>query len=89
MLIKAGYELPKYGADGHFGKETKATVEAFQEANSLSVDGICGDKTWAKLKEILSDFCVVEVTGSVLATSNGKVRISANKAELKALINNL
>ena len=89
MLVKAGYALPKYGVDSHFGKETKTAVEAFQKANGLTVDGICGDKTWAKLEEVLNDFCVIEVTGSMLAANNGKVRISANKAELKALISNL
>lgn len=31
-LIAKGYHLPKYGADGDFGTETKAAVLAFQRA---------------------------------------------------------
>lgn len=33
-------------ADGIFGDRTKAAVAAFQDAHKLSVDGICGPKTW-------------------------------------------
>ena len=36
-------------ADGIYGAKTKNGVAAFQSANNLSVDGICGQKTWAKL----------------------------------------
>lgn len=50
LLIKAGCKLAKYGADGDFGGETLAAVKAFQTANALDVDGICGPLTWAKLK---------------------------------------
>ena len=50
LLIKAGCKLPKYGADGHCGDETVAAIKAFQTANSLTPDGICGALTWAKLK---------------------------------------
>lgn len=35
--------------DGIYGAKTKNGVAAFQSANNLSVDGICGPKTWAKL----------------------------------------
>jgi peptidoglycan hydrolase-like protein with peptidoglycan-binding domain len=40
--------------DGHFGKITKNAVIAFQRMNKLTADGIVGDGTKAKLKEILS-----------------------------------
>ena len=49
-LIRAGFPLPKYGADGKFGKETLSAVKAFQKANRLKTDGICGPKTWAALE---------------------------------------
>ena len=49
-LIRAGFSLPKYGADGKFGKETLSAVKAFQKANGLQADGICGPKTWAALE---------------------------------------
>ncbi|MBW1727131.1 MAG: peptidoglycan-binding protein, partial [Deltaproteobacteria bacterium] len=30
-LVKLGYELPKYGADGDYGKETETAVLQFKE----------------------------------------------------------
>lgn len=51
LLIKKGYSLPRYGADGDFGKETLTAVKAFQKANGLTADGVIGAKTWAKLCE--------------------------------------
>lgn len=51
LLISRGYSLPKYGADGDFGKETKDAVERFQKIAELTVDGIVGKKTWAALAE--------------------------------------
>ena len=48
-LMKAGEALPKYGADGDFGKETLAAVRSFQRKHGLQVDGVCGPKTWAEL----------------------------------------
>lgn len=35
--------------DGIFGDKTRAAVRQFQTLNALTVDGICGPKTWAKL----------------------------------------
>ncbi|EGL84281.1 Peptidoglycan-binding domain 1 protein [Caldalkalibacillus thermarum TA2.A1] len=53
-LIAAGEKLPKYGADGHFGAETEAAVKSFQAKHGLTVDGIAGPKTLAKLAEVIS-----------------------------------
>ena len=39
-LLKLGYSLPKYGADGDFGGETQKAVKAFQEKSGLTVDGV-------------------------------------------------
>ena len=50
LLLARGFELPKYGADGDYGKETEEAVKAFQKANGLKADGICGQKTWAALQ---------------------------------------
>ena len=36
---------------GSFGEASRRSVEAFQEARGLRVDGICGQQTWAALVE--------------------------------------
>ena len=49
-LLALGYTLPKYGADGDFGKETEAAVKAFQQDNGLTADGVVGKKTMEALE---------------------------------------
>ena len=49
LLMGWGYRLPKYGADGDFGAETRSAVRSCQLRNGLEVDGVCGSKTWKKL----------------------------------------
>jgi lysozyme len=51
-LLQLGYKLLKYGADSSYGAETVAAVKAFQKNNGLSVDGIAGEKTLAKLDDL-------------------------------------
>ena len=46
-LIALGYLAGS--ADGKFGRNTKSAVIAFQKANGLSVDGVVGEDTSAKL----------------------------------------
>lgn len=50
LLIKKGYALPKYGADGSLGSETDRAIRRFQVDHSgkpyyLKVDGIAGKNT--------------------------------------------
>ena len=53
LLVGYGYKMQNngktYGADGSFGTATDNAVRAFQKANGLTVDGICGPKSWNKL----------------------------------------
>lgn len=49
LLNKLGYGLT---ADGSYGMKTTEAVRAFQSANKLTVDGIVGPKTLAKLKSV-------------------------------------
>lgn len=51
ILIRDGFNVGSTGADGIFGKNTKAAVVDFQKANGLAADGICGPRTWEKLLE--------------------------------------
>jgi peptidoglycan hydrolase-like protein with peptidoglycan-binding domain len=46
LLNERGYGLT---VDGQIGPATTAAIEAFQQANSLAVDGIVGNQTWPAL----------------------------------------
>lgn len=48
LLIAAGY-LRKGEADGDYGRITKGAVCCYQLENGLTVDGVCGKQTWAKI----------------------------------------
>ena len=52
-LIDLGFSCGKYGADGEFGSATLSAVKAFQLVHGLEVDGIVGEKTFAKLRELM------------------------------------
>ena len=43
--MQLGYPLPKYGADGIFGDETLAAVNAFKKTASLPQNGIVDTAT--------------------------------------------
>lgn len=48
-LMLAG--LDPHGADGRYGHDTEAALKAAQHAYGLTVDGVCGPKTWGKLRQ--------------------------------------
>jgi peptidoglycan hydrolase-like protein with peptidoglycan-binding domain len=50
QLVKAGYELPDFGADGQFGVETESAVRRFQTDKKLSVNGTFDGPTLSALK---------------------------------------
>ncbi len=50
-LMNRAYDLGSYGADGKFGAKTEAAVKLFQQDWGLTVDGIIGPVTWAKLDQ--------------------------------------
>ena len=49
LLMRAGYPLPQYGADGDFGPETEAALRAYQAAQGLTVTGTATPATWVTL----------------------------------------
>ncbi len=48
-LMAAGFQLPKFGADGVFGEETKSAIKSYQQARGLKVDGIIGPNTIGRM----------------------------------------
>lgn len=52
-LIEAGFSLPRYGADGIYGQETQKAVKKFQRTYGLRDDGLVGENTLNKLKEVV------------------------------------
>lgn len=44
-LIAAGFSLPRFGADGHFGDETEKALRDFQRVAGIGVDGIFGPQS--------------------------------------------
>lgn len=45
-LLALGYSLPKYGADGDYGKETQSAVAAFQKDHDMEETGIFDASTF-------------------------------------------
>lgn len=41
-------------ADGVFGDNTSSALKKFQGDNQLTVDGVCGQKTWNALDRLLA-----------------------------------
>lgn len=54
-LMQLGFDLTKYGADGDYGSETIRAVKEFQKLEDLEIDGVCGDKTIARIKYRVSE----------------------------------
>ena len=86
-LLKLGYSLGKYGADGDFGSATEAALKAFQKAQKLEADGEYGPKSHAALMNLIEvkeeekeDTPIVEVTGKHLEVTGGSVRIRLGDA---------
>ena len=76
-LMKLGYSLPKYGADGDFGKETEKAVQAFQLDRGLLVDGVMQKDDFDALFKALDGEApapvqqVVEITGNSVNVRSG------------------
>lgn len=54
-LIKLGYDLGRWGADGDFGDCTELAVEKFQKDNGLTVTGTYNKKTKEKLEAKIAE----------------------------------
>lgn len=63
-LMRLGYDLPEYGADGDFGSETERAVKHFQQEHGLPEDGVMDDEDYSALFAALDGEKLVEITGS-------------------------
>ena len=54
-LVKLGYGIGPCGIDGDYGAATQAAVRQFQYDHKLTIDGICGPKTWAAIDQAIAD----------------------------------
>lgn len=52
-LVLIGYELPKFGVDGKFGRETQSAVEKFQSENGIQVDGEASSDDFKKMSDVI------------------------------------
>lgn len=81
-LIKLGYPVGSYGADGVFGKDTDTAVRNLQKDNKLVVDGIVGKATFAKIEEL-------KKTNTSTNTNNGFYRVVAGSYKEKKNAENM
>lgn len=79
-LIKLGYKLSKYGADGDFGDETLQAVLQFQKDKNIEQDGIVGPETKMAITNALKNQETSTPIPTPASTSKGlyRVRLSWN-----------
>ena len=74
-LIKCGYDCGSWGADGKFGQATYDALIKFQRYHGLDADGLAGQKTFAKLDELIANKTFppyrVRITADVLNVRKG------------------
>ena len=66
-LMKLGYPLSRYGADGDYGNETEEAVKKFQKDRGLPVDAVWDSDCQAALTEALES---IEPTQSELSVAS-------------------
>jgi len=86
-LIALGFELPEFGVDGIFRNETKAAVEAYQQASRLTVDGVVGEGTINSLYIDLQPPPPSKDPQKVIAERNQKNSLK-NERELQSRLSN-
>ena len=88
-MLKLGYVLPKYGADGGYGTETVEAVKSFQKKNGLEADGVYGSNTHKSLLavlEALKEPKPVLTTVVILSAEDGSVNVRAGNGTQYAIL---
>ena len=81
-LMRLGYGLGSCGIDGDYGRATMAAVQLFQHDHGLTVDGICGPKTYAALDKALASGepqKTVKYTVTICGLTDAKAKEIVNK----------
>ena len=83
LLIQAGYDCGRWGADGEFGDSTENAVRQLQRDCKITIDGQVGAQTLKALEELLSDE-VVENPQSVkiINGNSNKTKTRATTQEI-------
>lgn len=84
LLIRAGYSLAPYGADGDFGGITRKAVVKFQKAHNLDPDGSVGPLTWAALLGNSAPASEVKPAETPSAAENASANASEQSGEAAA-----
>jgi len=63
-LMRLGYDLPKYGADGDFGSETLKALKDFQQDHGLTINGVYDEATREVMAKALDARKYVLITGN-------------------------
>lgn len=88
-MLKQGYVLPKYGADGGYGAETVEAVKSFQKKSGLEADGVYGSNTHKSLLaalESLKEPKPVLTTVVILSAEDGSVNVRAGNGTQYAIL---
>ena len=88
-MLKLGYALPRYGADGGYGAETVEAVKAFQKKSGLDADGFYGPNTHKSLLaalEALKEPKPVLTAVVILSPEDGSVNVRAGNGTQYAIL---
>lgn len=79
MLIQAGFNLGRWGADGDFGDATEIAVKELQYKARIDKDGQVGPNTLKALNDMLEDKVVIGATKVKIINGNCYVRVKPDK----------
>lgn len=84
-LKKLKYNIGQFGADGKFGRDTKAAVRKFQADHRLVVDGLAGPNTFAKIESELDKLKTKKPSGSAIVPYPGIVKIGKRGKDVERI----
>ena len=76
MLIGCNYDCGKTGTDGDFGKSTESALKQFQKEHHLTIDGIYGKNSKAKLQEIYHILCIQSFDENIVKAYHTTARLN-------------